>query len=99
MIVSVPLTQYVAPDGAPRPGTVDLDLPDEIIREIPRMQLSCEVLRGTGEVAIYGRWDDEDDESEIVKIARNDDVDPDRSPPAVVRNVIDRLMKRREGQS
>lgn len=64
----VELTQYMRPHG--RRETVRCDVPDDIAALAEDMALSCEVLM-TGQVVIYARYNDEEDEAEDMEFAAN----------------------------
>lgn len=87
----VPLTQYMRPRGEPKPVTCAL--PDDVARKAEGMVLTCEVLM-SGLVPIYGRFADEDEDTEYMLIAKNEE-GPDR-PDLVLARVIETVYRRRK---
>lgn len=94
-MAAVDLIQYVMPDGHKRLASCEVT--DENAERAERMVLFCEVLT-TGQVALYGRFRDEDAEDEITMIADNT-VGDSNSPTAVVNKVIEAVWKRRNAKS
>jgi hypothetical protein len=93
----VEVTQYLRPDGRPVPNYAEVGV--EWVRRAEGMHFSAEVLT-TGEVAIYGRLDDESEEQEITELAYNGP--GDNSPDNALRRIIEKLEARRvqsEGNS
>ena len=91
-MAKVELTQYIRPDG--RKNTVYADLPNEVAQKAQDMALSCEVLM-SGQVVIYGRFKDEDEELEYMDFAENTaEASPNR-PDAVLTKVIEKVWARR----
>jgi hypothetical protein len=86
----VSLTQFMRPSG--RPEMVRTTVSDEQGVRAIDMVLTCEVLM-TGPVAIYGRFNDEEEEDEIVLLATNHP--GPKQPDIVTGDVIDAVWKRR----
>jgi len=84
------LTQYIRPNG--RKSKVTCEVPKKTEKQAENMILSCEVLT-TGEVAIYARFNDEEEEMENLGIAKNEE--GDKRPDKVLINLIDRTYKAR----
>jgi hypothetical protein len=85
----VELTQYLRPDG--RKSLVYAPVGEEYVKKSEGMVLSTEVL-GTGKVAIYGRYNYEPEEKEVLLLANN--FDDDKGPTNVLKQVIDRVYSR-----
>jgi hypothetical protein len=91
---TVELTQYMRPHG--RRETVRCDVPDEIATLAEDMALSCEVLM-SGQVVIYARFNDEEDEAEDMEFAANSPSAPrEQHPDKRLIALIERVSKRRE---
>lgn len=91
-MAKVELTQYKRPDG--RKDTVYAELPDEVAKKALDMALSCEVLM-SGQVVIYGRFKDEDEELEYMDFAENTaEASPNR-PDVVLTKIIEKVWARR----
>lgn len=82
----VPIRQYLRPNG--QPHELQADVPDAYASRAKDMVFSAEVLT-TGEVAIYARWKDQHEDSEIMELATNGP--GDRNPTAMLCKLIDRL--------
>jgi hypothetical protein len=65
---TVSLTQYLRPNG--RKEEVTCEVPDDVAEMAKDMILSCETLT-TGEVVIYARKSDWDEENELMEFATN----------------------------
>lgn len=79
--MEISITQYLRPDGARRP--LHVTVPDEVGRKSQDMELSTEVLL-TSEVAVYARYKDEPEESEVMFLAKNTHRPEDPEGPVVM---------------
>lgn len=95
---TVELTQYMRPHG--RRATVRCEVPQDIAELAEDMALSCEVLM-TGQVVIYARYNDEEDEAEDMEFAANSpDAPREKHPDQRLVALIQRVSKRRiKGES
>lgn len=84
------LTQYKRPDG--KKEQIHLTIDDEHSKKAEDMILTCEVLT-TGKVAIYGRYPEEEIESEVLELAGNGQ--GEKSPHNMLIKVIDRVYDRK----
>ena len=90
---AVELTQYLRPNG--HRTTVRCEVPDEIAALAEDMALSCEVLM-SGQVVIYARFNDEEDEAEDMEFAANSpDAPREQHPDQRLIALIERVSKRR----
>lgn len=64
----VELIQYLRPSGKRRRMIANVG--KELAKKAENMILSCEELT-TGEIALYARWQDQGEESEIMELADN----------------------------
>jgi hypothetical protein len=87
---TVTLTQYMRPRG--NRVEVRCDVPAALAKAAENMALSCEVLMG-GQVVIYGRWNDEDEDAEHMEFASN--APGDNQPDKVTARVITKVLQRR----
>lgn len=85
------VTQYMRPNGEKRIMYAPLGVNYRIKAE--HMVCSAEQL-GTGEVAIYIRWDYQTKEEELIELAENGP--GSQSPNETLKRMIDRLWKSRE---
>jgi hypothetical protein len=90
----VTLTQYLRPDGTPT--EVRVPLADDIAAKAAGMILTCEVLMG-GQVVIYGRWPEDEEEDEEMEFATNH-AGPNQ-PDVVAARVIEKVALRRASVS
>lgn len=90
-LAPVTLTQFLRPNG--RRTTVTTMVPAELSRAADEMDLSCEVLM-SGQVVIYGRFKDEDEESEHMEFASNSE--GPRRPDLATAMVIEAVRRRRQ---
>jgi hypothetical protein len=82
------VTQYLRPDGRKRVCVVDVG--EHHAEQAEGMVFSVEELP-TGQVAIYARWDWQDEEEESIQFAKNGR--GLNSPTNVLRRMIDELHK------
>ena len=88
----VELTQFMRPDGRPVP--VSTEVPDDVAELARGMVLTCEVLM-SGQIVIYGRMADWDEEDELMAFASNEP--GPRQPDIVTANLIKRVADHPKG--
>lgn len=91
MMGSIYVTEYVRPNAEKR--THQLPIREEYARKAQYMTLSLEKLPQFGEWALYARWENEPEETEIIGIASGD-----KTPCMVMEELIDRKWKERRGE-
>lgn len=91
-MAEVEITQYLRPHGNTR--KVHGPVSDEVYELAQGMKLSSEVLT-TGQVAIYGRLETDDEEDEYMELATNGP--GDTAPNVMLEKVIRKVAERRNG--
>ena len=84
----VAVVQYLRPDGRKRVVFAPVGI--GYVSKAEGMVLSAEVLT-TGFVAMYGRYENEPEEAELIELSPNDGEEPTK----LLRTLIDRVIERR----
>ena len=89
----VSLTVYRPPNG--RGSRESCIVGKEHREKAEGMVLSAEIL-SSGEIALYGRYQEEKEEEELLEIAKNGP--GEKSPANMLRKVIDNVYERKHGK-